>query len=181
MEKPKKTSTKTKAPSRSRAKVKTTQPLEANAVTAGAESSKPAKDNKSVEGLYAQLTQLIKKKKLSKRDIAARLGMSYQGFLNSFNKRNLRLEAWHDISEFISVPFVAKFETGRQVSQEAQESSAPVSEVVSARPNEMEEVLKLRISNADEKVSILEKQIAALENQLNDKQTIIGLLSEKIK
>src|SRR3546814_726847 len=86
--------------------------------------------NKTIESLYSQLVTLLKKNKISKNEVAKRLGMSYQGFLNSFNKRNLRLEAWFEISEMVNKPFVARFDSAKNIADMeagASVDSAPMS------------------------------------------------------
>lgn len=136
---------------------------------------KAKNNNKDVEQLYAQFMSLMKKKKVSRRDIASKISMSYQGFLNSFNNRNLKIETWLEISAILEVPFVARFETGRAPLAEESVSQTTVQAPAS------DDFTALRLNNTEEKVSILERQIASLEAQLKDKQTIIELLGEKIK
>ncbi|MBI1221412.1 MAG: hypothetical protein GC180_02315 [Bacteroidetes bacterium] len=131
--------------------------------------------NKSVEQLYSQLVTLMKKNKVSKRESAEKLGMSYQGFLNSFNHRNLKLDAWYDLSELVNKPFVARFESAKTAAAiEAGEQEVQTS--ASAAHVQSDDFTALRLKNAEEKISILEKQIAALESQIQDKQTIIELI-----
>lgn len=143
------------------------------AVAAKVVAEKQAKPtNKSVESLYTQMTALLKKNKVAKRDVAERLGMSYQGFLNSFNNRNIRLEGWYEIGEMVNKPFVARFESARALA--AMEDQAPESAPVQAAASN--DFTALRLQNADEKIAILEKQIASLESQIQDKQTIIELI-----
>lgn len=133
----------------------------------------PAKEgNKAVEALYGQLVTLSKKNKVSKRDMASRLKMSYQGFLNSFNKRNLKLESWFEISEMLNMPFVARFESARQAEKAVQ---AEVQGNGSSSGG-YDEYTKMRLQNAEDKIAILEKQITSLESQIQDKQTIIELI-----
>ncbi|MHB1277171.1 MAG: hypothetical protein ACYC1Q_02095 [Bacteroidia bacterium] len=134
--------------------------------------------NKTIELLYSQMVTLLKKNKISKNEVAKRLGMSYQGFLNSFNKRNLRLEAWFEISEMVNKPFVARFDSAKNIAEmEAGASgvSAPISKA-SAASDAADDFKILRLRNAEEKIAILEKQIGSLESQIQDKQTIIELI-----
>ncbi len=126
--------------------------------------------NKNVEVLYANLTTLLKKNKISKRDVASKLGMSYQGFLNSFNNRNLKLEAWFEISELVNIPFVARFESARQAAR-AEAAASPVVQEMGG-----DDFTSMKLKNAEEKVAILEKQVNSLESQIQDKQTIIDLI-----
>lgn len=134
--------------------------------------------NKTIETLYSQLVTLLKKNKISKNEVAKRLGMSYQGFLNSFNKRNLRLEAWFEISEMVNKPFFARFDSAKNIAEMeegASAASAPVSRS-SAASDAADDFKILRLRNAEEKIAILEKQIGSLESQIQDKQTIIELI-----
>ncbi len=134
--------------------------------------------NKTIESLYSQLVTLLKKNKISKNEVAKRLGMSYQGFLNSFNKRNLRLEAWFEISEMVNKPFVARFDSAKNIAEMeagASADSAPMSKA-SAASDAADDFKILRLRNAEEKIAILEKQIRSLESQIQDKQTIIELI-----
>lgn len=134
--------------------------------------------NKTIELLYSQLVTLLKKNKISKNDVAKRLDMSYQGFLNSFNKRNLRLEAWFEISEMVNKPFVARFDSARNIAEmevEASGVSVPTSKA-SAASDAADDFNVLRLRNAEEKITILERQIKALESHVQDKQTIIELI-----
>ncbi|HCS21131.1 MAG TPA: hypothetical protein DIW47_11335 [Bacteroidetes bacterium] len=150
----------------------------------GAVAVKPAAEkqtkevNKTIESLYSQLVTLLKKNKISKNEVAKRLGMSYQGFLNSFNKRNLRLEAWFEISEMVNKPFVARFDSAKNIAEMeegASAVSAPLSRA-SAASDAADDFKILRLRNAEEKIAILEKQIGSLESQIQDKQTIIELI-----
>ncbi|TNE82415.1 MAG: hypothetical protein EP332_00635 [Bacteroidetes bacterium] len=138
--------------------------------------SKAKGEIKELEALYAQFNTLAKRKKVSKRDIASKISMSYQGFLNSYNNRNLKIDTWMEISKVLDIPFVAKFETAKQAAQ-AEVMEAPVA----AKPAESTDFTAMKLDNAEDKISILERQIASLESQLKDKQTIIDLLGEKVK
>lgn len=131
--------------------------------------------NKSVEQLYSQLVSLMKKNKVSKREVAEKLEMSYQGFLNSFNHRNLKLEAWHAISELVNKPFVARFESAKTAAaiEAGEEVNAPSVAAVAPASNDF---TAMKLQNAEEKITILEKQISMLESQIQDKQTIIDLI-----
>ena len=139
----------------------------------------PQPDYKSsrLDSLYTQLATLLKKNKISKRDLASQLGMSYQGFLNSYNKKNLKLDTWMKVSDYLSIPFVARFETGRKAENEM-DLTPSASATVSAGADDF---TGLKLENAQDKIAILERQIASLESQLHDKQTIISLLGEKIR
>lgn len=132
--------------------------------------------NKAVESLYTQMTALLKKNKVAKRDVAERLGMSYQGFLNSFNNRNIRLEGWYEIGEMVNKPFVARFESARALATMEEEATAPAP--VQAAAVASNDFTSLRLQNAEDKITILEKQIASLESQIQDKQTIIELIKK---
>lgn len=138
---------------------------------AAVKTEKPT--NKSVESLYGQMATLLKKNKVAKRDVAEKLGMSYQGFLYSYNNRNIRLEGWYEIGEMVNKPFVARFE-----SPKANAALEENTTVASAAPqaSASDDFTALRLKNAEEKIAILEKQIASLESQIQDKQTIIELI-----
>lgn len=137
------------------------------------------KSGKSIEQVYAQLATLLKKNKVSKRDLAQRLEMSYQGFLNSYNKRNLRMETWHEIADYLNIPFVSRFDlNGKLSAAPAVESAAPAAAPVPVAAVD-NSFTAMRLENAEQKITILERQITSLENQLNDKQTIIHLMTEK--
>ncbi len=138
--------------------------------------SKAKGEIKEVEALYSQFNTLAKRKKVSKRDIASKISMSYQGFLNSYNNRNLKIDTWMEISKVLDIPFVARFETAKQAAQ-AEQVEAPVQ----AKSSESTDFTAMKLTNAEDKISILERQIASLESQLKDKQTIIDLLGEKVK
>src|SRR5690606_24277937 len=136
-------------------------------------TTKTRTTHKAVEQVYGQLSGLLKKNKVSKRDIASHLGMSYQGFLNSFNKRNLKLDAWFETSDYLNMPFVSRFESAKQAAQ-AEKIEGLASASASGAT---EDFNKLHLDNANQKIAILEKQIASLESQIQDKQTIIELIS----
>jgi hypothetical protein len=81
------------------------------------------------------------------------------------------------VSDYLSIPFVARFETGRKPdANEMEYVSSP-----SSASSGAEDFNELKFENAKEKIAILERQIASLESQLHDKQTIISLLGEKIR
>jgi chaperonin cofactor prefoldin len=136
--------------------------------------------NKSVESLYNQLNTLMKKNKVSKRDLAEKLDMSYQGFLNSYNNRNIRLEGWYDMAELLNKPFLARFESAKNIAALEAGASSSETEAPSAASSSpvSNDFTLMRLRNAEEKVAILEKQIAMLESQLVDKQTIIELIKK---
>jgi|GEM_PF-2114576 len=134
--------------------------------------------NKAVESLYTHMTALLKKNKVSKRDVASKLSMSYQGFLNSFNNRNIRLEGWYEIGEMVNKPFVARFESLRAALALEDGSTPEAIAVVDKAAPASNDFTSLRLQNAEDKVAILEKQIASLESQIQDKQTIIELIKK---
>ena len=78
-------------------------------------------NSKLVEQLYSQFESLMKKKKVSKRDLAERISMSYQGFLNSYNNKNIKIDTWLEISNYLNTPFVVKFETGKKPAESVSE------------------------------------------------------------
>lgn len=136
-------------------------------------------NSKLVEQLYSQFESLMKKKKVSKRDLAERISMSYQGFLNSYNNKNIKIDTWLEISNYLNTPFVVKFETGKKpaesVSEEIQQVSATQAPEIKVEPiHVIDDLTNLKLQNANEKVSILEKQVEAYER-------IINLLSDKLK
>lgn len=172
------------------AKVKAKVGRPAKAASAKAEkvekSGVTKSKNKSVEALYNQLENLMRKNKVTKGQLAEKLEMSYQGFLNSFNNRNIRLEGWYTISEMFNKPFVARFESPKNAEAILAAANSDLSEAPSAATSnvaapvfESNDFTGLRLRNSEDKVSILERQIASLESQLADKQFIINLLQNK--
>ena len=74
----------------------------------------------------------------------------------------------------VNKPFVARFESARSLAAMEEEANAPVG--VQTTVPASDDFTSLRLQNAEEKIAILEKQIAALESQIQDKQTIIELI-----
>lgn len=167
-------------------KAKVGRPSKDAKVKKEANSEVQKSKNKSVEALYNQLDNLMRKQKITKGDLAKKLDMSYQGLLNSYSNRNIRLEGWYAISELFNKTFVARFESPKNAEAILAAANSDVSEAPSAATShvatpvaESNDFASLRLRNSEDKVAILERQIASLESQLADKQFIINLLQNK--
>jgi len=188
----KKTTTKRTRTKRTTAKAKTETAAKpaakASAKTPAKRGRKPGSSNpvnaeakKKLNPLYTQFTALLKRKKVSKLDLASKISMSYQGFLNSYNNKNIRLETWHEIADELGMVFTAKLESTKKAEEAAALEASAIEATTSqaAAPAASDNFTGLKLNNAEDKVQILERQIASLESQLSDKQTIIELLKER--
>lgn len=126
-----------------------------------------AEDHPQIEGLYRQLDEILKMVKLSKARLAVRIGMTYPGFLLSFNKRRIKMDTWLAISEFLQLPVHFRFEEGIK----------PVSQ--KGLGDHRSEYGKARLKNREELVNLYQKHIEFLKEELRRKDAEIAKLQEQ--
>lgn len=139
-------------------------------------SASPKSGHQEIDALYAQLESIFRRTKLTKRALAEKLGMSYQGFLISYKNQNLGLDKWVAAAKFLNLPFSLEF--GVTKKQEPK-IAPPVEPVAKTPPASEASDLQFKMEIMYEQMQLLRRHTEILESQIKDKEAIIRLLTNR--